>query len=35
ICHDFFMFLNSETESMIVVYLRHDGFCGLIEPELQ
>ena len=33
--HDFFMFFNAETESMNVVYRRHDGFYGLIEPELQ
>ena len=33
--HDFFMFFNAETESMNVVYRRHDGFYGLIEPELK
>ena len=33
--HDFFMFFNVETEAMNVVYRRHDGFYGLIEPELQ
>ena len=33
--HDFFMFFNAETEAMNVVYRRHDGFYGLIEPELQ
>ena len=33
--HDFFMFFNAETETMNVVYRRHDGFYGLIEPELQ
>ena len=26
--HDFFMFFNAETESMNVVYRRHDGFYG-------
>ena len=33
--HDFFMFFNAETETMNVVYRRHDGFYGLIEPEIQ
>ncbi len=33
--HDFFMFFNAETETMNVVYRRHDGFYGLIEPELK
>lgn len=32
--HDFFMFFNAETEQMNVVYRRHDGRYGLIEPEL-
>ena len=31
--HDFFMFFNAETEVMNVVYRRHDGFYGLIEPD--
>lgn len=30
--HDFFMFLNSETEDVNVVYKREDGNYGLIEP---
>ncbi|MCF0155696.1 MAG: ribosome-associated translation inhibitor RaiA [Veillonella sp.] len=32
--HDFFMFLNADTDTMNVVYRRHDGGYGLIEPEL-
>lgn len=32
--HDFFLFLNSETDSAAVVYRRKDGNYGLIEPEL-
>ncbi|MDD4494058.1 MAG: ribosome-associated translation inhibitor RaiA [Eubacteriales bacterium] len=31
--HDFFMFENSETNRVNVVYKRHDGNYGLIEPE--
>lgn len=31
--HDFFVFLNSETEEFNVVYRRNDGNYGLIEPE--
>ena len=31
--HDFFMFINSDTESLNVVYRRKDGNYGLIEPE--
>lgn len=31
--HDFFVFLNSESESINVVYRRKDGNYGLIEPE--
>ncbi len=31
--HDFFMFTNSETEQVNVVYRRRDGNYGLIEPE--
>ena len=27
------MFFNAETETMNVVYRRHDGFYGLIEPD--
>jgi putative sigma-54 modulation protein len=30
--HDFFVFLNSETEDVNVVYKREDGNYGLIEP---
>ncbi len=30
--HDFYMFRNSETESINVIYLRYDGNYGLIEP---
>lgn len=31
--HDFFVFSNSETEEVNVVYRRKDGDYGLIEPE--
>lgn len=31
--HDFFMFLNAETEQVNVIYRRQDGNYGLIEPE--
>jgi putative sigma-54 modulation protein len=31
--HDFFVFLNSETEQVNVLYRRKDGNYGLIEPE--
>jgi len=31
--HNFFVFLNSETEEVDVVYKRKDGNYGLIEPE--
>lgn len=30
--HDFFMFRNSENNLVSVIYLRHDGHYGLIEP---
>lgn len=30
--HDFFMFRNSETDDINVIYLRHDGHYGLIQP---
>lgn len=30
--HDFFVFLNAETEDVNVVYMRKDGNYGLIEP---
>lgn len=32
--HDFFVFLNSDTESLNVVYKRKDGNYGLIEPDI-
>jgi putative sigma-54 modulation protein len=31
--HDFFMFLNAETDEMSVVYRRRDGGYGLIDPQ--
>ena len=31
--HNFFAFVNEETEQVNVVYLRHDGNYGLLEPE--
>lgn len=31
--HDFFIFLNTETELVSVIYKRQDGDYGLIEPE--
>lgn len=31
--HTFFVFLNSETEQVNVVYKRKNGTYGLIEPE--
>lgn len=31
--HDFFVFFNAEEESINVVYRRHDGDYGLIQPE--
>lgn len=31
--HDFFMFLNTESEQVNVVYRRKDGHFGLLEPE--
>jgi putative sigma-54 modulation protein len=30
--HDFFVFHNPDTEETNVVYKRHDGHYGLIEP---
>ena len=32
--HDFFMFINSETQQVNTVYHRRDGNYGLIEPEV-
>jgi putative sigma-54 modulation protein len=32
--HDFFMFLNADTDTVSVVYRRRDGGYGLIEPQL-
>jgi len=32
--HDFFMFVNAETDAVNVVYRRRDGGYGLIEPQL-
>ncbi len=32
--HDFFVFRNSKTEEINVVYIRKDGNYGMIEPEL-
>jgi putative sigma-54 modulation protein len=32
--HDFFVFLNQETEQVNVLYRRKDGNYGLIEPEV-
>ena len=32
--HTFFAFVNEETEQINVLYLRHDGNYGLLEPEL-
>ena len=31
--HDFYMFVNAETEQVNVIYRRQDGNYGLIEPE--
>ena len=31
--HTFFLFLNEETDSMCVLYLRSDGGYGLLQPE--
>ena len=31
--HDFFLFLNEETEIMSVLYRRNDGSYGLLQPE--
>ncbi len=31
--HDFFIFHNTDTDNVSVIYKRHDGDYGLIEPE--
>ncbi|MDI6828883.1 MAG: sigma 54 modulation/S30EA ribosomal C-terminal domain-containing protein, partial [Armatimonadota bacterium] len=31
--HDFFVFLNADTNAISVIYKRKDGHYGLIEPE--
>jgi putative sigma-54 modulation protein len=30
--HDFYMFLNAETNVVSVLYLRQDGHYGMLEP---
>jgi putative sigma-54 modulation protein len=32
--HDFFVFMNGDTDEVNVVYIRKDGNYGLIEPTL-
>jgi len=32
--HDFYVFLNSETDEIAVVYRRNDSDYGLIEPQM-
>jgi putative sigma-54 modulation protein len=32
--HDFFLFMNSESDALNVVYRRKDGNYGLLQPEL-
>ncbi|EGO62308.1 ribosome hibernation-promoting factor, HPF/YfiA family [Acetonema longum] len=32
--HDFYVFMNADTEDVNVIYRRKDGHYGLIEPEL-
>ncbi|MBQ6595855.1 MAG: ribosome-associated translation inhibitor RaiA [Clostridia bacterium] len=32
--HDFFLFMNEETESMCVLYRRNDDTYGLLQPEV-
>ena len=34
LAHDFFLFLNEENESMNVLYRRHDGTYGLLQPDI-
>lgn len=31
--HDFYIFLNADTDQVSLIYKRHDGNYGLIEPE--
>jgi putative sigma-54 modulation protein len=33
--HQFYMFLNAETDGICVVYKRNDGGYGLIEPDFE
>jgi len=32
--HDFFLFFNAESDELNLLYRRHDGDYGLIEPEM-
>ena len=32
--HDFFLFLNEESETMNVLYRRYDGTYGLLQPDI-
>lgn len=32
--HDFFLFLNEDVDTMCVLYRRHDGSYGLLQPEI-
>ena len=32
--HDFFLFLNEDNDSMNVLYRRHDGSYGLLQPDI-
>ena len=32
--HDFFLFMNEESETMNVLYRRHDGSYGLLQPDV-
>ena len=31
--HNFFLFMNSETNTLCVIYRRNDGSYGLLQPE--